>query len=69
MAQGADRMAWNRTSAILAMLANVNRKKGSRAILPRVFNPYAGPAPPPVKETKLAFACLKVMAERAMGRG
>jgi len=41
MAEGRCREHWNHTSAILAMLANVNRDpKKSRAFKPDDFNPY-----------------------------
>ena len=36
-AQSEDR--WAHTSSVLAMIANVNRKKGARAFMPDDFNP------------------------------
>jgi len=43
MAEGRCREHWNHTSAILAMLANVNRDpKKSRVFKPDDFNPYVG---------------------------
>ncbi len=42
MAEGRSRETWEHTSAILAMLANVNRlKKTSRKFTPLDFDPYA----------------------------
>lgn len=52
MAEGRTQENWNHTSAVLAMVANVNRdpKKG-RALRPADFHPLATahPEPPPPK--------------------
>ena len=41
MAEGRSREAWEHTSAILAMMANVNRSKStSRKFSPLDFDPY-----------------------------
>ncbi len=41
MAEGKSREAWDHTSAVLAMIANVNRmKKTSRKFSPLDFDPY-----------------------------
>jgi hypothetical protein len=51
MADGRMREAWNRTSTVLALIANVNRDpKKSKAFGPKDFHPYeARKAKPPVK--------------------
>ena len=42
MAEGKSREVWEHTSAILAMIANVNRtKSASRKFTPLDFDPYA----------------------------
>ena len=42
MAEGAARSAWAHTSALLALIANVNRDaKKTRAYKPSDFDPYA----------------------------
>ncbi|OHB56828.1 MAG: hypothetical protein A2Y07_06870 [Planctomycetes bacterium GWF2_50_10] len=42
MAQGRGRDAWSRTSALMALIANVNRDpKKTRAFKPSDFDPYA----------------------------
>ena len=41
MAEGRSRQVWDHTSAVLAMIANVNRvKKTSRKFSPLDFDPY-----------------------------
>jgi hypothetical protein len=42
MAEGRSRQAWEHTSALLSMLANVNRnpKKRSKPFSPAEFNPF-----------------------------
>ena len=40
MAEGRQRSAWQQTSAVLAMLVNVNKSKGSAA-KPSEFDPFA----------------------------
>jgi hypothetical protein len=41
MSEGRSREAWEHTSAVLAMIANVNRmKKTSRKFSPLDFDPY-----------------------------
>lgn len=40
MAEGKQRAAWSHTSALLAMLANVNRGKKSKTFKPGDFDPY-----------------------------
>ena len=42
MAEGRSRQAWEHTSTLLAMLANVNRnpKKRSKPFSPAEFNPF-----------------------------
>lgn len=48
MAEARQRAAWNQTSALLAMIVNVNRDpKRSRAAKPSDFNPFAERTPPP----------------------
>ncbi len=43
LAEGSGRVRWAHTSAIMALIANVNRdpKKIRRAFKPEQFNPYA----------------------------
>ena len=42
MAQGKGKDAWSRTSALMALIANVNRDpKRNRAFKPSDFDPYA----------------------------
>lgn len=41
MADGRSREAWNHTSALLAMLANVHRDRKKRPLQPADFHPYA----------------------------
>ena len=55
MAEGAARSAWAHTSALLALIANVNRDaKKTRAYKPSDFDPYArkvfGEQVPPVRD-------------------
>jgi hypothetical protein len=40
MAEGHQRDAWDRTSAIMATVLNSQRGKGQRAIQPRELNPF-----------------------------
>jgi hypothetical protein len=40
MADGRGRERWEHTSSILAVLINVNRGKGDRAVKPSELNPY-----------------------------
>ena len=40
MSEGKSRSLWAHTSAQLAMLANVNRRKGQRAIRPEELDPW-----------------------------
>ena len=35
--------AWERTSSVMALVANINRSKKTRAYKPADFNPYARP--------------------------
>jgi hypothetical protein len=47
MAQAASRQRWAHTSAVLALLANVNRDpKKARPFKPADFDPYAAPQAP-----------------------
>jgi hypothetical protein len=47
MAQAAARERWARTSAVLALIANVNRDpKKTRPFKPLDFDPYAAPQAP-----------------------
>ncbi len=41
MADGRSREAWNHTSALLAMLANLHRDRKKRPLQPADFHPYA----------------------------
>jgi hypothetical protein len=41
MAQAKNQADWNHTSHLIALLININRQKGKRAVQPREFNPYA----------------------------
>jgi len=41
MARSKERVDWNRTSEILALLYNIHRKKGEKSLEPRKINPYA----------------------------
>jgi hypothetical protein len=43
MADGKSRDAWNHTSALMALLANLHRSKGSRAYKPADFHPGMRP--------------------------
>ena len=38
--------AWERTSSVMALVANINRSKKTRAYKPADFNPYATPQTP-----------------------
>jgi hypothetical protein len=53
MAQAASKDAWSRTSATLAMLANVNRdpKKHKQPFMPKDFDPWTAPPAKPQKPT------------------
>ena len=43
MVEGRNSEAWNHTSVIMALIANVNRDpKKRRPFKPKDFNPYAG---------------------------
>jgi hypothetical protein len=42
MTEARQREAWNHTSTLLAMLANVNRPKRMRAFKPDDFHPMTG---------------------------
>lgn len=41
MAKSRGREAWNHTSAILALISNINRAKGKSPVKPESLNPYA----------------------------
>lgn len=40
MAEARCRSQWDRTAAVLALLANVHRKKGASPVRPEQLNPY-----------------------------
>jgi len=40
MAEARCRTQWDRTAAVLALLANVHRKKGASPVRPEQLNPY-----------------------------
>ena len=40
MSGGRQKASWNHTSALMALLANVNRSKGQRAFQPGDFHPF-----------------------------
>jgi hypothetical protein len=41
MAHAKNRADWNQTSHLIALLININRAKGKRAVSAKEFNPYA----------------------------
>lgn len=57
MAEARSRLEWAQTSSLLALLYNVHRKPGSRALKPADFDPHAGAgkeaAPAPADTTLL----------------
>ena len=60
MATGRDKVAWNHTAAILALIANVNRDlRKHPAAKPSDFHPYNAGRSKAVKDTKLAFALMR----------
>jgi hypothetical protein len=67
MAEARSRQAWNHTSAILAMLANVHRDaKKTRAYRPADFHPHRRHEQPTI--TKVGINVLKqVFVERQSG--
>lgn len=67
MAEAKSRQAWNHTSAILAMLANVHRDaKKQRALRPADFHPHRRNERPTI--TKVGINVLKqVFVERRTG--
>ena len=65
MAEARRKDAWDRTSTVLALIANVNRDpKKTRAFRPKDFNPYErhGKAGMPI--TKGNIEALKVFVKR-----
>jgi hypothetical protein len=67
MAEAKSRQAWNHTSAILAMLANVHRDaKKTRALRPADFHPHRRHDKPTI--TKVGINVLKqVFVDRKTG--
>jgi hypothetical protein len=67
MAEAKSRQAWNHTSAILAMLANVHRDaKKTRAYRPADFHPHRRMEKPTI--TKVGISVLKqVFVDRQPG--
>ena len=61
MAEGRGRQSWAHTSAILALIANVNRDpKKTRALRPSDFDPFAKrPAPIPIDMDSLKAVFLE----------
>ena len=56
MAEARGRAAWEQTSSILALVANVNRDpKKSRAFKPQDFSPYRAVKPPQAKTSDLTM--------------
>jgi len=51
MAEARGRLEWNQTSAIVAMIHNVNCTKSHQMKNPDYFNPMATPAPKVVEKT------------------
>lgn len=47
MAEGHGRQRWAHTSAILAVIANVNRPRKARLYKPSDFDPYSAPGSAP----------------------
>jgi hypothetical protein len=41
MTHAKNQSTWNHTSHLIALLININRAKGKRAVSPHEFNPYA----------------------------
>ncbi|HOD83616.1 MAG TPA: hypothetical protein PKG77_19535 [Phycisphaerae bacterium] len=67
MAQARQRAAWERTSWLLALIANVNRdpRRQSRPLKPADFDPYAGQdggrRERPLTDTRAAFRLMKML--------
>jgi hypothetical protein len=61
MEDGRSRREWARTSAQLALLANVHRDPKRRAFKPADFDPYArrGEASSRIVDTKTAFGAMR----------
>ena len=70
MAQARQRSAWERTSWVLALIANVNRdpKRQPRAFRPADFDPYAKEHQRPAVATKRAFELMKQVFVDNQGR-
>jgi hypothetical protein len=68
MAQAASKDAWSRTSATLAMLANVNRdpKKHKQPFMPRDFDPWT--APPARPQAQALANTMKRVSTRVLTR-
>lgn len=62
MARSRQTADWNRTSAILAMLYNINRGKGQSAKSPDAFNPFAPKTEPVTLTREEAKAALERIA-------
>ena len=71
MAQARQRSAWERTSWLLALIANVNRdpKRQPRAFRPADFDPYCGQREKPIPAGKRAFELMKQVFCRVDNHG
>jgi hypothetical protein len=74
MAQARSKDAWSRTSATLAMLANVNRdpKKCKQPFKPSDFDPWTAPIakpPKPIAMTRVSTSVLaRILLETPQGK-